>query len=306
MVNETPRRSGDLRVPVAEIREQVLELKELLATQQAVIERLQASRGSARQLGRRSRLGMAMTLVGLLALAPALVLGTVSFSDVPPSNPFYADIQAIAASGVTTGCGAGNYCPKDYVTREQMAAFMNRLGALSPGKNPVVDAAELGGVAASGFYRYGSTVPSGASLSGTFAFSDTGEPGTDVTGEDTISFALPLSGAPTVHLINRGDPLPQGCSGSVIAPVASPGNLCVFVAFSSESDTLDGYYSVTSGFQGVSSNRGVVVYLHDADGDGFVEGAGTWAARAGGAAVPLEPEPLGGMKGAGHRSAPGF
>jgi hypothetical protein len=43
-------------------------------------------------------------------------------------------------SKVTSGCGGGNYCPTANVTREQMAAFLNRLGALGPGKTPVVNA----------------------------------------------------------------------------------------------------------------------------------------------------------------------
>ena len=296
-MSTNPGGAGELQAQVDELRREVARLRR---AQPRHVEG-----GSRSRLGRRGGLGFALGLIGLLAMAPALVLGTVTFGDVPPTNPFYADIQALAASGVTSGCGDGNFCPEGYVTREQMAAFMNRLGALAAGKTPVVNAAELGGVPASGFYRYGATLPAGASLTGNFAFSDTGEPGSDVTGEDAISFEIPLASAPAVHLINRGDPLPPGCSGSITAPSAAAGNLCVFVAFSSESDALDGYYSVTSGFQGLSSNRGVVVYLHDANADGFVEGAGTWAVHAGGTATPLAPEPPGGTKGAGQRSTTG-
>ena len=68
------------------------------------------------------------------------MLAAIVFSDVPVSHPFYSDIQAVANAGVTTGCGGGKYCPEDNVTRGQMAAFMNRLGALGPGKTPVVNA----------------------------------------------------------------------------------------------------------------------------------------------------------------------
>ena len=293
----------DLQAQVDELRREVLRLRGRDERERAQV-RGSGRAGAGSPIRPRGRLALAIGLVGLLAMAPALVLGAISFSDVPPSNPFSADIQALAAAGVTTGCGNGKFCPDDYVTREQMAAFMNRLGALGPGKTPVANAAELGGVPATGFFRYGGVLPAGASLSGTFAFSDTGEAGSDVTGEDAISFEIPLGSAPAVHLINRGDPLPSGCSGSVTAPVAAAGNLCVFVAFSSETDTLDGFYSITSGFQGLSSNRGIVVYLHDANGDGFVEAAGTWAVKAGGTAMPLAPEPQGGTKGAGHRASP--
>jgi uncharacterized protein (DUF1800 family) len=51
---------------------------------------------------------------------------TQRFLDVPPSNPFYAFIDELAALGITLGCGGGNYCPGASVTREQMAAFIIR------------------------------------------------------------------------------------------------------------------------------------------------------------------------------------
>ncbi len=84
----------------------------------------------------------------MLGAAIAFPLGAFAshtFTDVPTSNTFHADISALAASGVTTGCAAGKYCPKDFVTREQMAAFLNRLGALGPGKTPVVNADKVDG-----------------------------------------------------------------------------------------------------------------------------------------------------------------
>ena len=82
-----------------------------------------------------------VAVVAALAIAfPLGVLAAISFSDVPPSHPFYYDIQEVADAGVTTGCGGGKYCPDDNVTRGQMAAFMNRLGALGADKTPVVNA----------------------------------------------------------------------------------------------------------------------------------------------------------------------
>jgi len=84
-----------------------------------------------------------LVLGAALAAALAFPLGAIAnhgFTDVASSNLFHADIDALVDSGVTSGCGDGNFCPKAYVTREQMAAFMNRLGALGPGKVPVVNA----------------------------------------------------------------------------------------------------------------------------------------------------------------------
>ena len=55
------------------------------------------------------------------------------FADVPPSNVFYAFIEQMAQLGITVGCGGGNYCPSQPVTREQMAAFIIRaLGVPNP------------------------------------------------------------------------------------------------------------------------------------------------------------------------------
>jgi|GEM_PF-7105972 len=58
---------------------------------------------------------------------------TQRFNDVPPSNPFYAFIDRLAVLGITVGCGGGNYCPDDFVSRGQMAAFIMRgIGMFNP------------------------------------------------------------------------------------------------------------------------------------------------------------------------------
>jgi hypothetical protein len=55
------------------------------------------------------------------------------FADVPPTNPFYAFIEEMAIRQITLGCGVGNYCPTQAVSREQMAAFIIRgLGEFNP------------------------------------------------------------------------------------------------------------------------------------------------------------------------------
>ena len=46
------------------------------------------------------------------------------FADVPPSNPQFQFIEALYASGVTAGCGSGNFCPNASLTRGQMAVFL--------------------------------------------------------------------------------------------------------------------------------------------------------------------------------------
>ena len=48
----------------------------------------------------------------------------VTFNDVPIDHPFHQFIEALAASGITGGCGNGNFCPGNPVTRGQMAVFL--------------------------------------------------------------------------------------------------------------------------------------------------------------------------------------
>ncbi len=54
---------------------------------------------------------------------PPPATGTV-FGDVPASDPFAAWIEQLAGFQITGGCGGGNYCPNNSVTRAQMAVFL--------------------------------------------------------------------------------------------------------------------------------------------------------------------------------------
>ncbi|MET0620207.1 MAG: S-layer homology domain-containing protein, partial [Thermoanaerobaculia bacterium] len=57
------------------------------------------------------------------AHVPPTATGTLFF-DVPASNPFAPWIEQLANEGITGGCGSGNYCPSNAVTRSQMAVFL--------------------------------------------------------------------------------------------------------------------------------------------------------------------------------------
>ena len=48
------------------------------------------------------------------------------FLDVPVGYWAYDYIQSLVGSGITSGCGAGSYCPGAEVTRAQMAVFLER------------------------------------------------------------------------------------------------------------------------------------------------------------------------------------
>jgi len=49
---------------------------------------------------------------------------TATFADVPPSHPFFQYIEALHAAGISAGCGGGNFCPDQPITRKQEAAFL--------------------------------------------------------------------------------------------------------------------------------------------------------------------------------------
>lgn len=79
-----------------------------------------------------TRAEMAAFLVRALGLEPS---STDAFADDDDSI-FEDDIDALAAAGITTGCGSESYCPSDAIDRGEMAAFLNRGYELEPGATP--------------------------------------------------------------------------------------------------------------------------------------------------------------------------
>ena len=51
---------------------------------------------------------------------------TATFADVPTNHPFFQFVEALSASGITAGCGNGNFCPDGPLTRGQMAVFLSK------------------------------------------------------------------------------------------------------------------------------------------------------------------------------------
>jgi hypothetical protein len=56
---------------------------------------------------------------------PALTCPPSSFNDVPSTSSFCGWIKQIAAQGITAGCGGGNFCPDNLVSRGQMSVFLS-------------------------------------------------------------------------------------------------------------------------------------------------------------------------------------
>jgi len=82
----------------------------------------------------------------LLPVQPARAQNCTPFTDVAAIDPLCANIQWIYNRSITLGCGANLYCPAALVRRDQMAAFMNRLGNVTfqQGGNAFGADAELG------------------------------------------------------------------------------------------------------------------------------------------------------------------
>jgi hypothetical protein len=66
--------------------------------------------------------GAVITWLRPISPAPA----SPTFGDVPTTHLYFRAIEALAASGITAGCGAGNFCPNQNVTRGELAAFLAR------------------------------------------------------------------------------------------------------------------------------------------------------------------------------------
>jgi hypothetical protein len=57
-------------------------------------------------------------------VSPAPAAAT--FSDVPNSHPFFQFVEALVAAGITAGCGGGQYCVNNPITRGEMAVFLGK------------------------------------------------------------------------------------------------------------------------------------------------------------------------------------
>jgi len=57
-----------------------------------------------------------------LQMSPAPL--TATFADVPTNYIYFRAIEALAAAKITSGCGGGNFCPNQNVTRGEMAKFL--------------------------------------------------------------------------------------------------------------------------------------------------------------------------------------
>jgi hypothetical protein len=206
-----------------------------------------------------TRLKRARPLVLLLALALASpVLASDTFSDVPTSNVHHDDINLIRTAGITQGCNPPDndqYCPADFVRRDQMGSFLARTAGL--GANPpVADADKLDGMDSTDFYAHGDAVPSGETIFGAVGADFHAY---DATASDFgVDVSLPLpapvgltdddvfvnvttwtgDGSQTTPTTTDTDP---GCDGTLDTPTAPAGKVCIYVSGADHAFNLNGY-----------------------------------------------------------------
>ena len=148
---------------------------------------------------------VAVAASAIVAIPAAYVGATHTFTDVPTSAFYHNAVSAISDAGITSGCGGTKYCPGSVVTRGQMAVFMNKLGALSPGVTPVVDALSDQGTVVIKFAQEFTLA------GGTATECEAGDP-SPLTSADPLTvqhqlYAAPISTAlVNVQLRDDGDP----------------------------------------------------------------------------------------------------
>ena len=138
-----------------------------------------------------------------------------SFADVSLTDQFYKYIETLFHNGVTGGCGSGNYCPGNPVTRAQMAVFLLKgehggtYGPPTCGSTVFADVPCPGGTFVDWVNQLAAENITGGCGSGNYC------PGNPVTRAQMAVFLLKAE--------HGGAYTPPVCSATVFADVVCPG-----------------------------------------------------------------------------------
>lgn len=140
-----------------------------------------------------------------------------TFRDVSSASVHRRNIEKLAASGITKGCGTDRFCPEDPVTRQQMASFLTRALDLAPAGDP-----GFTDVAASNVH--GADIASLAAAGITKGCGDDRFCPTDaVTREQMASFLVRALGLPAATTGGFSDVAPGDVHAGTIAALAAAG-----------------------------------------------------------------------------------
>lgn len=129
-----------------------------------------------------------------------------SFLDVPDNHTFHGDIEWMKDTGITRGCNPPEntrYCPNDFTTRGEMAAFFHRFANAG-----VVDATTLEGEPASAYLAVNDTAADSALLGGH-------PPSAYLGVNDTAADSDQLGGVDADQYVKVGDDLGAALAGSI-------------------------------------------------------------------------------------------
>lgn len=167
-----------------------------------------------------SRRSAFIIVLALILLVPAVAFAGSVFDDVDDTDTHIDGITFMKDSGVSVGCDASNnYCPEDTVSRAQMGTFMYRLSGNDPATDPSVNAAQLGGYAASDLIR-----SAGVNSGGGGIFLALGVAADSTTSVMSVGIDAPVDG---VLLVNASANL--YCQGLLTTCNDSTGNTYVNV-----------------------------------------------------------------------------
>jgi hypothetical protein len=92
----------------------------------------------------------------------------------------------------------------------------------------------------------------------------------------SVSFGVTLSAPPTVHYITLGSPVPDGCAGTLAAPGANPGHMCIF---ESGSSNVSGQQTISGAASGAADPFGLFILGTQTSSASVSWFRDTWAVR---------------------------
>jgi len=202
----------------------------------------------------------------------ALALGGTSYAAIKlPAN-------SVGSSQIKKGGVAGVDIRSGAVTSPKVKDG-SLLGAdFKPGQLPAGAKGERGDRGIAGpAGPITSDLPRGVTLRGTFASGGTGAGSQARSG---ASFGLQLPIPPTPHYVKVGVVAPDGCTGgTVTAPTADPGHLCVYEGGTINASATRGFFNPIDDSVTTVARSGFGVYVNSAGAGTFVA-QGTWAVTA--------------------------
>jgi hypothetical protein len=203
------------------------------------------------------------------SLALFMTLGGVGYAASQLPNNSVGTPQLKANAVTSSKVKNGTLLRKDFKAGQIPAGPKGATGATGP-------AGAAGATGPAG--PFVDTLPSGKSLKGAYSASGTAAAASAYT-TDAISFEIPLAVAPTAHFVGVGTVAPSQCPGTVAAPTAAAGNLCIYEG-QKTNIVVDSFQDPVTGSTGsvVRPWGAEVVARSTAAGD-FVT-AGSWAVTA--------------------------